>query len=159
MPPVIAFRRLTEIPPAAILAQMSDPRVGAHLPLAPAAWDLAAVEALVAAKEATWDRDGLGHWAILADGAYVGWGGFQREGEEWDFGLVLVPVAFGLGLRIAARALETARADPRIPFVTFLLPLSRRRLGALARLGARPLGVVEHAGVPFRKFRLETAGA
>ena len=61
--------------------------------------------------------------------------------------------------RIAARALETARADPRIPFVTFLLPLSRRRLGALARLGARPLGVVEHAGVPFRKFRLETAGA
>ncbi|SFI07388.1 GNAT family N-acetyltransferase [Albimonas pacifica] len=154
--PRIAFRRLPEVAPAAILAQMSDPRVAAHLPLAPAAWDLAAVEALVAAKEACWARDGLGHWAILADGVYVGWGGFQKEGAEWDFGLVLTPEAFGLGLRIAARALVAARADPRIPFVTFLLPLSRRRLGALARLGARPLGVVDHAGVPFRKFRLET---
>lgn len=152
----IAFLRLTEVPPAAILAQMADPRVRAHMPLASASWDLAAVEALVAAKEACWRRDGLSHWAILANGAYVGWGGFQKEGEDWDFGLVLTPEAFGLGLRIAARALAFARADPRIPRVTFLLPLSRRRLGALARLGAHPLGVVEHEGAAFRKFRLET---
>ena len=54
---------------------------------------------LVAAKEACWRRDGLGHWAILANGAYAGWGGFQKEGEDWDFGLVLSPGFFGLGQR------------------------------------------------------------
>lgn len=155
-PPGLAFRRLTEVPPETLLAQMSDPRVAAHLPLAPPAWDLAAVEALTAAKEACWARDGLGHWAIFQDGVFVGWGGFQKEGDEWDFGLVLTAEAFGQGLRIAAAALAVARADPRIPYVTFLLPLSRLRLGALARMGARPLGVVEHAGVAFRKFRLDT---
>ena len=152
----VVFARLTEVAPQTLLAHMADPRTAAHLPLAPPAWDLAGIEALVAAKEACWARDGLGHWAIRVDGAYVGWGGFQKEGEEWDFGLVLTPQAFGLGQRIAAEALAFARADPRIPFVTFLLPLSRRRLGALSRLGARPLGVVEHEGVAFRKFRLET---
>lgn len=44
--------------------------------------------------DACWARYGLGHWAFLAEGRHVGWGGFQREGDEWDFGLVLRPYAF-----------------------------------------------------------------
>ncbi|WP_424929655.1 hypothetical protein [Amaricoccus tamworthensis] len=136
---------------------MSDPVVAEHMPLSTRRWDAAATAAFVAAKEATWARDGLGHWAILVDGRYVGWGGFQKEGDEWDFGLVLKPDAFGLGLRIARRALDLARADPRIPFVTFLLPPSRRNLGALRRMGAEFVGEVDYAGAVFRKYRLETA--
>ena len=108
-------------------------------------------------KQACWQRDGLGHWAFLNHGDYVGWGGFQKEGDEWDFGLVLKPDSFGLGLPIAKKALAHATADDRIPFVTFLLPPSRRHLGALKRLGARQLADVDYDGVPFLKFRLETA--
>lgn len=152
----ITFCRLTEIDATKILAHMAEARVSEHLPLVDFEWDIAAVQRLVSAKEAAWARDGLGHWAILRDGNYVGWGGFQKEGEEWDFGLVLRSDAFGLGVGITRIALDFARSDQRIPFVTFLLPPSRRHLGALARLGASACGEVLHDGVRFLKFRLDT---
>lgn len=153
----IAFARLPEISLDELVAHMTDPRVAEHMPLLKSGWGREHAARFVAGKEACWRRDGLGHWAILCDGAYVGWGGFQKEGDEWDFGLVLKPERFGLGMRIARQAIAFARADERIPYVTFLLPPSRKRLGGLARLGARFLGEVEYDGVPFLKYRLETA--
>jgi hypothetical protein len=54
------------------------------------------------------------------------------------------------------QAIEFAVADRRIPFVTFLLPPSRRNLGALARLGAEFIDEVEHEGARFLKYRLGT---
>ena len=152
----ITFARLTSITPAEIAAHMSDPRVAEHMPLLSSAWNEATAEGFIAQKEGFWTRDGLGHWAILADGRYVGWGGFQKEGDDWDFGLVLVPEAFGLGRRVLRHALDFAKADPRIPYVTFLLPPSRKNLGALKRLGARQEGSVTYDGETFLKFRLET---
>ena len=156
-PPDIAFARLTEVSREEILAHMQDPRVGEHMPLMTEPWDARTVDGFIEAKEACWQRDGLGHWAILCEGRYVGWGGFQREGEDWDFGLVLRPDAFGLGLSIALKALDFARADPRISHVTFLLAPSRRSLSALDRLGARFLGEAEYEGTRFRKYRLNLA--
>ena len=155
--PEISFARLTEVPSEVLMAHMSDPRMREHMPLLMAVWTPEIAAAFVAEKEACWQRDGLGHWAIFADGRYAGWGGFQKEGSEWDFGLVLKPDSFGLGPPIARAAIAFARADARIPFVTFLLPPSRRNLGALGRLGATFVGRVEHAGAPFLKYRLETA--
>ena len=153
----IAFARLTAVDPAEILAHMSDPRVAEHMPLLTFTWTAARVADFVAAKEAYWRRDGLGHWAFLADGRYIGWGGFQKEEGEWDLGLVLSPGAFGHGPGLARRLVAFAKADPRIPFVTFLLPPSRRNLGALRRLGARPLGDITYDGATFRKYRLDTS--
>ena len=152
----IAFGRLPEIDPDDIIAHMSDPRVAEHMPLMTIAWDKDAVAKFVAAKEAYWSRDGLGHWALLSDDVYVGWGGFQKEGEEWDFGLVLKPQSFGLGIRIAKQAIAFAIADARIPFVTFLLPPSRTKQQALQRFGARFIGEIEYDGAKFLKYRLET---
>ncbi len=156
MKPAITFARLPQVEPNAIIAHMSDPRVAQHMPLLTSDWDAAFVATFVAAKEACWARDGLGHWAILSNDEYVGWGGFQKEGDEWDFGLVLRPEAFGLGTRIARKALAFAKADARIPFVTFLLPPSRRNLGALTRLGAVFVEEIEYDGATFLKYRLET---
>jgi hypothetical protein len=135
---------------------MSDPRVAEHMPLLTFEWDRPAVAKFVAAKEACWSRDGLGHWAILSNGNYVGWGGFQKEGDEWDYGLVLKPEAFGLGIRISRKALEFAVTDARIPFVTFLLSPSRKSLGAFERLGARFVDEIDYKGAKFLKYRLET---
>lgn len=154
--PDITFVRLTEVPPAQLAAHMSDPRMAEHMPLLTGPWDDTAAERFVRDKEACWTRDGLGHWAILAGGRYIGWGGFQKEGPDWDFGLVLCAEAFGLGTAVTRKALAFARADPRIDSVTFLLPPSRRNLGALNRLGARFEGEVDHAGTRFLKFRLQT---
>ncbi|MEC7764635.1 MAG: GNAT family N-acetyltransferase [Pseudomonadota bacterium] len=152
----LSFRRLTDIDPADITAHMSDPRVAEHMPLLIGGWSGEKTEAFVAAKEATWARDGLGHWGFVVEGEYVGWGGFQKEGDEWDFGLVLRPDRFGLGLPIARACLGRAAHDPRIPFVTFLLPPSRTRVAALRRLGAVEIDPITYDGEAFRKFRLDT---
>ncbi|AWZ22011.1 hypothetical protein RTM1035_09763 [Roseovarius sp. TM1035] len=152
----LTFSRLTEVPLETLVEHMSDPRVARHMPLLSQPWDVDAAKHFVAAKEVSWQRDGLGHWAFLQDGHYVGWGGFQKEGAEWDFGLVLRGEAFGLGLAITNAALNFAHADARIPFVTFLLPPSRRHLGALARIGAELVGEVPYETARFLKFRLDT---
>ena len=154
--PKLTFVRLTEISPNEIIAHMSDARVAVHMPLLTFEWDHQAVTNFVAAKEACWRRDGLGHWAILCNGTYVGWGGFQKEGDEWDYGLVLKPDYFGLGARISKKAIEFAKADERIPFVTFLLPPSRRNLGALTRHGAEFVEKTAYDGAEFLKYRLDT---
>ncbi|MDF1668740.1 MAG: GNAT family N-acetyltransferase [Roseovarius sp.] len=152
----ISFVRLPTIAQQEISEHMSDPRLAQHLPLLTFEWDAAATRKFINAKEAYWLRDGLGHWAILADQTYIGWGGFQKEGDEWDYGLVLKPEAFGLGLQISKKAIHFARSHERIPFITFLLPPTRKNLGALSRLGARRVGDVEHEGEMFLKYRLET---
>ena len=152
----ITFARLPEVSKEEIVEHMSDPRLAEHMPLLTSVWDNDSAAEFIAAKEESWDRHGLGHWAILQDGRYVGWGGFQKEGDEWDFGLVLKPNSFGLGPCISRKAIAFARRDDRMPFVTFLLPPSRKRLGALERLGARLVGEIEYEGVKFRKFRLDT---
>ena len=152
----ISFSRLSTIPVEEIAAHMSDPILAVHMPLLDGSWDNQRAADSVAMKEARWAQDGLGHWAILSDGDYVGWGGFQREGADWDFGLVLKPSAFGLGNRITAQALAFARGDARIPSVTFLLPPTRKKLGALKRLGAQAEGDVTIDGALFRKYRLAT---
>lgn len=154
--PRITFAPLRDIPPEEIIAHMSDPRVGRHMPLLTFEWNSETLSAFLSRKEAYWRRDGLGHWAILSDGAYAGWGGFQKEGDAWDFGLVLRPECFGLGVPITRKALMFAKADDRIPFVTFLLPASRKNLSALVRLGASFVGEVEHDGARFLKYRLDT---
>lgn len=41
-----------------------------------------AVAAFVAQKKQCWVRDALGHWAIVFDDRYVGWGSFQSEGDQ-----------------------------------------------------------------------------
>ena len=152
----IEFVRLTEVSAEEITAHMTDPRMAEHMPLLKAEWTHQSTEGFIQAKEACWQRDGLGHWAFLSGGAYVGWGGFQKEGEEWDFGLVLRPDSFGLGPRIARKALNIAKADARIPYVTFLLAPSRRSLRGLERLGAQQVGEIDYDGSRFLKYRLDT---
>jgi len=152
----ITFIRLPEISANEIVAHMSDPRVARHMPLLTFEWDDVAATKFIATKEDYWRRDGLGHWAILDNDKYVGWGGFQKEGDEWDYGLVLKPNSFGLGTHISKRAIEFAIADKRIPFVTFLIPPSRTNLSALTRLGARFVDEIDYCGAKFLKYRLET---
>ena len=68
----ITFTRLSKINPAEIVTHMSDPRVAEHMPLLTFEWDEAAAARFVAAKEECWNRDGLGHWAIMSNNKYVG---------------------------------------------------------------------------------------
>ena len=118
----ISFGSLDDIAPATLIAHMSHPRMAEHMPLLNGPWDRHNVARFMSVKKACWQRDGLGHCAIFYDGAYVGWGGFQKEDDDWDYGLVLRLECFGLGMAITRKALDFARSDPRISSVTFLLP-------------------------------------
>lgn len=152
----ITFTRLPEIELDEIVAHMSDPRIAEHMPLLTLEWNRKSARDFVASKEESWSRYGLGHWAILHSERYVGWGGFQKEGDEWDYGLVLKPESFGLGARITKKAIEFAVADDRIPFITFLLSPSRKSLSALERLGAVFVEATNYDGANFLKYRLDT---
>lgn len=149
--PAVDFVRLPTIAPAVLLDHMSDRRIARHLPLLGTGWDLNRIEAFVEAKEQCWDRDGLGHWAILIDDTYAGWGGFQKEGDDWDFGLVLRPEYFSFGGLVFDRAIARLAAHRNVREVTFLLPQSRSRR-VPERLGARLLGEVTYAGTSFMKW-------
>lgn len=153
----IRFVRLEDIAPETIIDHMSDPHMAEHMPLLDGPWDMADYQRFIAVKNSYWQRDGLGHLAILINDDYVGWGGFQKEGDDWDYGLVLRPDCFGLGMAITRKALEIARADTRIPSVTFLLPPTRTKLGALKRIGAVFEEDVCFENQTFQKFRLQTA--
>jgi len=93
----VTLSRLTDVAPSDIAAQMSDPRVAEHMPLLTGVWDTEKATKFIKMREEYWARDGLGHWGFLVYGQYVGWGGFQKEGDQWDFGLVLRSQSFGLG--------------------------------------------------------------
>ena len=152
----IFFVRLSSVSIKEIIAHMSDPRVAEHMPLLTFKWDKKSAIQFIKAKEECWQRDGLGHWAILCNGTYVGWGGFQKEDDEWDFGLVLKPECFGLGMPITRKAIQFAKMTDDIPYVTFLLPPSRTRLKALERMGAEYVTKVKYDGQEFFKYRLDT---
>jgi RimJ/RimL family protein N-acetyltransferase len=153
----ISFGALDDIAPATLIAHMSDARMAEHMPLLRGPWDQDDVARFLALKRAFWQRDGLGHWAIFDDGAYVGWGGFQKEGDDWDYGLVLRQESFGLGMAITRKALDFARSDPRIASVTFLLPPSRTKLAAFKRMGAVFEKSINYENEIFLRFRLLTS--
>ena len=148
-----SFVRPGEIDQESMLTHLRDPSIARHLPLLTDKPDRSLVQSIIASKEESWIHDGLGHWGILHEGRYAGWGGFQREADEWDFGLVLRRDYFRQGRIIASMAFEWARRDTDIEAVTFLLPMTRSRR-ALQRLGAVPIGVCDISGIPFRKWSL-----
>ena len=153
-----AFIRLTEVPLDEIARHMSDPRVAEHMPLLIDKWDIQRAQEFVGKKEKYWQKDGLGHWAFLNHGRYVGWGGFQKEGDEWNFGLVLKSNSFGLGPNITYQALDFAEQQKNIPYVTFLLPPSRKNLGGLERIGAKFVEETMYENELFLKYRIDTMG-
>mgnify|MGYP002335727567 CR=1 FL=1 len=148
------FEDLQAVPREVLAAQMADARVAEHLPLLDGAFD---VEAFLKVKAQRWADDGLGHWAIWQGDVFLGWGGFEKEEDVWDFGLVLTPEAFGQGLAIRRQALEFARSDARIETVQFLLAPTRRSVKALARMGAKEEGEVRYGGQTFRRFLLDVS--
>ena len=152
------FLSIADVPRDLLLAQMNDARVAEHLPLLQGRFDEAALDRFLDIKAARWTQDGLGHWAFWRNGVFLGWGGFEKEGDVWDFGLVLTAEAFGQGMAITRQALTYARTAPQIETVQFLLAPSRRSVRALVRMGAQEVGEVSYGGQTFRQFLLDVRG-
>ncbi|MCB1885996.1 MAG: GNAT family N-acetyltransferase [Rhodocyclaceae bacterium] len=137
-----------------IVALHADPRVRRHLPLAVDDFDLAACQRWRVDKRVMWESHGYGPWAILVDGRFAGWGGFQPEGGEADLALVLAPEHWGRGPAIIRRMLHWAFEERGLTTVTALLPPSRVRRRGMRRLGFDVAGTLQVGGVAFIRYRL-----
>jgi RimJ/RimL family protein N-acetyltransferase len=149
----ITVHPLSSIPASELVALLNDPDVHRHMPLGGDHWDEAKALDWARAKDAQWQANGFGPWAIRLDGIFAGWGGFQKEDADADLGLVLLPQHWGSGAAIFRELLRRG-ATMDLPDVTVLLPPSRRRMKGLSRLGFVPDGEVDYAGHRFLKFRL-----
>ena len=77
----IAFKRLSDVDPGAIIELVNDPAVRRHLPLARGRFGPSECESFVAAKERIWEENGYGPWAFVIGDEFIGWGGLQPEGK------------------------------------------------------------------------------
>lgn len=150
----VAFKRLSDVSSADIIALMTDPRMRKHMPLLGAAFDDSACRAFVEAKERAWEEFGYGVWAFMLDGHFAGWGGIQDENGDPDLALVLHPDYWGSGRAIYDAVLEKAFNEIGFTYVTVLLPPTRKNLAALERLGFERDGSTTIEGSEFIRFRL-----
>ncbi|MFE7846533.1 GNAT family N-acetyltransferase [Microbacterium sp. NPDC057407] len=151
--PEIRFRRLTEVATSAVRELLNEPRNARHMPLA-GRFDDAQTAEWVRAKDAQWEENGYGPWAVFLDGEFAGWGGFQREDAGPDFGLVLFPAFWGAGADIARAAFAAGFDELGFDEISVALPYSRTPGDVMARWGFDPVEDGEFDGVRFRRYRL-----
>jgi len=149
----IAFVRLTEVPVGRVMELLNEPRNARHMPLSASFSEEAAAD-WVRAKDAQWDANGYGPWAVLVNTEFAGWGGFQREENGADFALVLAPRFWGHGAAITGAALERGFGELGLTEVIIALPYSRSPERVVARFGFVPDGEVAYGGARFRQYRL-----
>ncbi len=156
--PEITFVRLTEVDLDTVTALLNEPRNARHLPLSRGdTFTAETAAAWVASKDGQWDEHGYGPWAVLIDGEFAGWGGFQAEENGADFALVLRPSFWGHGETVVRQALARGFGELGLEQVLIALPYSRRPDRVVARYGFLPDGDVEYAGTRFRQYRLTRA--
>jgi RimJ/RimL family protein N-acetyltransferase len=149
----IEFVRLTEVPLSAVMTLLNEPRNARHMPLAGQFSQSSAAE-WVLEKDSQWERHGYGPWAVLVDGDFAGWAGFQQEENGADFALVLLPEKWGHGAEITLAALERGFDELGLDEVTIALPFTRSPTRAVARFGFVPDGEVSYGSSSFRQYRL-----
>jgi ribosomal-protein-alanine N-acetyltransferase len=149
----IDFVRLTEVPLSAVLTLLNEPRNARHMPLSGEFSEESAAE-WVQGKDGQWDAHGYGPWAVLVDGEFAGWGGFQHEENGADFALVLLPEQRGHGAEITRAALDRGFDELGLDDVIIALPFTRSPTRVVARFGFVPDGEVSYDGSSFRQYRL-----
>jgi RimJ/RimL family protein N-acetyltransferase len=147
----ITLHRLSDIPAENWLHLVNHPDVIRHMPLS-TGWTASSIARWVKDKDEQWEINGYGPWAVRINGQFAGWGGFQKEGNEADLALVLLPHYWGQGVAVFRLFLARRAALGIGPF-TVLLPPSRSSMKGLLRLGFIPDGEVEYDGHRFLKFR------
>jgi ribosomal-protein-alanine N-acetyltransferase len=152
----IELARLVDVPLDEVVALLNEPRNTRHMPLS-TPFTPETARHWAQAKDAQWAEHGYGPWAVLVDGDFAGWGGFQREPNGADFALVLLPRHWGSGAAIAREVLDRGFTEFGLTDVLIALPYSRSPDRAVARLGFRPDGDVDYGAVAFRQYRLTRA--
>lgn len=132
---------------------LNEPRNAKHLPLS-TEFSAATAADWINGKDGQWNAHGYGPWAVLLNGEFAGWGGFQHEENGADFALVLSPEHWGHGAAITGAALDRGFGELGLDEVLIALPRTRNPTRAVARFGFVPDGEVTYGGAVFRQYRL-----
>ena len=150
----ITFHSFAEVSLSEWKVLLNDSIVNRHMPLASTLYTEASIAEWVVGKDRQWNENGYGPWAILIDGKFAGWGGFQKEDYGSDLALVLKPEFFGFGKQVFD-ALVASRHSLGIDAIYILLPNSRRKLAAIRQLGFTHDGSIEYDGHNFQRYKLQ----
>ncbi|NGX56940.1 MAG: hypothetical protein K1060chlam5_01194 [Candidatus Anoxychlamydiales bacterium] len=150
----IEFIRLTEIKKSDIIALMNNPKVLNHMPLALAHFGEEEYDKFINEKKNIWKEHGYGPWAFIANGNFIGWGGLQPEHNDIEIALVLHPNFWGIGKTIYDKIIHYAFEDLHLKSVIVLLPLTRKHVKGLLKLGFEKDGNLEIDGKLFLCYRL-----
>ena len=153
------FRHLSEVPHSELIALMNNPKVRQHMPLSNGDFNQEHCDEFLAAKASIWTQHGYGPWAFYKDERFIGWGGFQPEGDYADLALVLHPDAWGQGISLYKTLLQKAFSEMDLQVISILLPPSRTRIKALAALGFERHGSVNINGETFYRYLLNAAAS
>jgi ribosomal-protein-alanine N-acetyltransferase len=149
----IEFLRLTEVPLPAIVTLLNEPRNSRHMPLS-GTFSIRSAADWVRGKDGQWETHGYGPWAVVVNGEFAGWGGFQFEQNGAVFALVLMPRHWGHGAEITRAAMDREFTDLGLDEGIIALPHTRDPTRVVARFGFAPDGDVSYDGAAFRQFRL-----
>lgn len=150
----LEFKKLSQISPEHIIKLNNHPAVLQQMPLGSPDFDIEKSIAWAKDKDAQWDKNGYGPWAIMIDDVFAGWGGLQKEGDDADLALVLHPNYWGLGKIIYAEIIHKAFNEMNFESITILLPETRKVTKAVSRYGFKPDGDVFFDNIRFQRFRL-----
>ncbi|EKT58504.1 GNAT family N-acetyltransferase [Providencia sneebia] len=151
----IQLQRLSQINSKDIIELNTHPKVLEHMPLGDTQFDDEYCRAWVAQKEEHWNQFGYGVWALIIDGQFCGWGGFQNEDGDADLALVLHPNYWGYGKKITKKMIEQGFSELNFSSITIHLPLSRTKLSVFFRSGFYFDAQVNFDQIPFKRFRLD----
>lgn len=147
-------KRLTEIEQSEIIELLDNPLVKKHMPLSSAIIGDKEYTDFIAAKEAIWTKYHFGPFAYLVSGKFIGWGGIQPDGDDFELALVLHPKYWGFGKTIYTELLDQAFTDLKLPSLVIYFPPSRTRIKAILKAGFKKDGEVEYCGCRFIRYRL-----
>ncbi|MCM8526989.1 MAG: GNAT family N-acetyltransferase [Lentisphaeraceae bacterium] len=131
----VKLSRLFNVDKTKLIELMNTPQVGVHLPLLSGEFTEYDCNRFLKSKKKIWDKYGYGPHAITINNEFAGWGGFQPEGKDVDFALILHPDFWGWGLKIFKKFRTIAFEEMGLKSISVLLPPSRLNAKAISKLG------------------------
>ncbi|HAT3977608.1 TPA: GNAT family N-acetyltransferase [Legionella pneumophila] len=150
----IEKRNLQSVDKNLIIQLLNDPLVKRHMPLSVDNFDEKHYTNFIQAKESIWENFGFGPWAYFIDDKFVGWGGIQPDGDDFELALVLSPKYWGYGRHLYNNLIEEAFSQLHLNSITILFPPSRTRIKWIFKIGFIEEGRVVINGKIFTRFRL-----
>jgi hypothetical protein len=133
----------------------NNPLVKRHMPLSPGVFTLDDYYKFLEDKQVIWNRQGFGPSAYYINGEFIGWGGIQPDGDEFEVALVLDPNRWGCGKLLYKDIMREAFSDHHLESINILLPSSRKKYKWLPKEGFIEAGTVIIDNHKFTRYRAE----